>query len=76
MTSEKKGKKSFGPGMEVINSGVNTSKVYGGRRCICSPGGWAAGNASGDGCACGCGGLLSVDFAALNGGANNQKAQT
>ncbi len=71
MKSEKKELDALGPGMELMGGGIDASKVWAGRRCICSPGGWGYGNTSGNGCACGC---FGPSPATENHGANTDKA--
>jgi len=72
MATKKRKPDALGPGMELVESGIDASKVVGGKRCICSPGGWSAGNTSGNGCACGC----FENPASVNGDANRDLAQT
>jgi len=75
MSSEKKGNRNFGPGIEVLDDGIKMtgSVLGGGQRCICSPGGWAFGNTSDCGCSCGCFGTATPT---VNNGANDRKSDT
>lgn len=73
MKTEKKEVDVFGPGMVVVGGGIDASKVWAGRRCVCSPGGYLGGSTSGNGCACGC---FGPSPAADNHDANHDKANT
>ena len=58
MNSKKQKNEKVAKGMTLVRGGIELSKVKGGRRCICSPGGWDFGNVD-CGCACGCPGPSS-----------------
>ncbi len=73
MSSKEKELDALDPGMELVGGGIDASKVWGGQRCICSPGGWSFGNTSGNGCACGC---FGPSTPTANGDANNEKSDT
>ncbi|NIM11491.1 MAG: hypothetical protein GTO45_16345 [Candidatus Aminicenantes bacterium] len=61
MKSRERKNNGLGKGMELIRDGIElTGKIKGGRRCVCSPGGWSMGNQLG-GCACGCFGPSSAE---------------